>query len=345
MPALKYLTLIFLFFCLCGPVFPHKIVLYLANLRLQSSNDELSQSLAALHTVFLSKHQAYPVFVAYDSRDRAYLTPALRQSLAQQAHATEIPYNEQAGSSRGTICFVVVSGFHRIPWPSSMYTDVYTDDNPYYARLGYRLMCRFWAHRVFSQPFMLNVTAYLRLDTDTFLVDMPADPFRIMDHENIGYMAPSMYREDPRTTAGLWETFLRFARDEQIHPGGLIPLSMEHQDMYSPQDIWNMAVDEAIDVLYQREYNLAYYYNNWEASRVDLWTSPVYQRLARHIDSAGGIFLKRWGDAPIRTLALHLLRDELASQRNTSLDPSLFRQYHGLSVYHKILHRTAGAEL
>ncbi len=33
-----------------------------------------------------------------------------------------------------------------------------------------------------------------------------------------------------------------------------------------------------IDVLYNRGYNLDYYYNNWEVSRVDAWTSPVYQR-------------------------------------------------------------------
>jgi hypothetical protein len=296
------------------------IVLYLANIASESSNAELMQSLSALNTVFLSMpNQQYPVVVAYDQEDTPALTPELQSVLSASVNTT--------------IHFAPVRRFKHIPWPFSMYTSLYKEDNPYYAPLGYRWMCRFWAHTVFSQPFMQNVTSYLRLDTDTFLVEMPINPFTILQDENLAYLAPVMYKETLANTHGLWETFLRFARDEQIHSWGLAPLSRQGGDSFSENDIREMPLRAAINVLYQRGYNLDYYYNNWEVSRVDAWTSPAYQRLAKHIAVSGGIVIWRWGDAPIRTLSLYLLREIVPS-----------RQYRGFRVYHKAYHATAGTE-
>jgi mannosyltransferase len=296
-------------------------VLYLANIASNASNTELQQSLSSLQSVFLSKHRQYPVVVAYDQEDERFLTPDLQGVLRGSVPESQLD-------------FAPIRRFRHIPWPFSMYAGIYREENPYYSRVGYRYMCRYWAHTVFSQPFMRNVTSYLRLDTDTFLVEMPVDPFAILARESqIAYLGSVMYKESPVSTTGLWETFLRFARDEQIHPWGLTPLSRQGVDGYSDKDIREMPSRDAIDVLFNRGYNLDYYYNNWEASRVDAWTSPVYQRLAKHIDAAGGIVVWRWGDAPIRTLSLFLLRDTVAS-----------RQYRGLRVYHKAYHATAGAE-
>jgi hypothetical protein len=54
------------------------------------------------------------------------------------------------------------------------------------------------------------------------------------------------------------------------------------------------------------EYNLEIYYNNFEVSRVDIWNSTEYQEIFDAVKD--GIFTKRWGDAPIKTLALQILR-------------------------------------
>lgn len=303
------------------PCIAHSVVLYLANIASNSSNAELQQSLSSLQSVFLSKHpqKKYPVVVAYDQEDEAYLTADLQSALR--------------GSVETQLEFAPIRRFRHFPWPFSMYTGLYREENPYYARLGYRFMCRYWAHTVFRQPFMQNVTQYLRLDTDSVLVEMPVDPFAVLESESLGYLSSVMYKESPVSTTGIWETFLRFARDEQIHPWGLAPLSGSGMDEFSEKDIREMPIRDAINVLYHRGYNLDYYYNNWEVSRVDVWTSPVYQRLAKHIDAAGGIVIWRWGDAPIRTLSLFLLRDTIPS-----------RQYRGLRVYHKAYHATPGTE-
>ena len=48
------------------------------------------------------------------------------------------------------------------------------------------------------------------------------------------------------------------------------------------------------------------YYNNFEVSALSLWRSPDYQHYIEYVDSLGGIYYYRWGDAPIKSLAVAL---------------------------------------
>ena len=315
------------------------IVLYLAQLSSETSNTELHQSLSALHDIFIFENPQYPVFIAYEEEDTPYLTRTLKKILKRALHATEIQYDIPHTHIEGPkICFVSIPDFRHVQWPFSMYKDDYREDNPYYARIGFRHMCRFWAHGVFRQPFMHNVTSYLRLDTDTILVKMNKTPFKLLESERLGYLTSVVYREEERYTAGLWETFLRFAKRENIHPRGLVRLSNNYVDSHSAEEISSMSVEDAITVLYSRGYNLDYIYNNWETSRTDIWKSSVYKRLARFIDKSGGIIMRRWGDAPIRTLSLHLLQGEFSTIAN--LTDVVFKQYRDLTIFHKAYHQT-----
>ncbi len=112
-----------------------------------------------------------------------------------------------------------------------------------------------------------------------------------------------------------------------------MPLSNGGRYGFSAQDISRMPLEQAVDVLFHRGYNLMIYYNNCEVSSMRAWTE--FGRLARFIDGSGGVILRRWGDAPIRTLSLHLQEGELNLK---------FRQYRGLVLYHKAWYSTAGAE-
>jgi len=327
-------------------VSPNSIVLYLANLASEASNADLELSLRALHAVFLSHHPLYPVVITYDANDQHYLTRHLKLRLIQQINGTEVLFERAFEKRDGpALAFVPINGFRRVSWPFSMYTDMYREQNPYYTRIGYRHMCQYWAYTLFRQWFMRNVTSYMRLDTDTNLIHMPVNPFQLLQRENIPYLSSVSYKESRETTRGLWETFLRFAEQEKIHPWGLAPLSNTGKDMHSTEDIQRMHLKDAARVLHRRGYNLDYIYNNWEVSRVDVWQSGIYQRLADFLDSAGGIILRRWGDAPIRTLSLHLLRQHMVWPSSSACNSTPFREYHGLAVYHKALHKTHGNEL
>lgn len=97
-----------------------------------------------------------------------------------------------------------------------------------------------------------------------------------------------------------------------------------------------MNVKDAANELLNRGYNLDYFYNNWEFSLVAIWKSDIYQKLSLYIDQSGGIIMRRWGDAPIRTMALHLLADSLSE----FYTQNLFEQYVGLEYFHKANHKT-----
>lgn len=48
------------------------------------------------------------------------------------------------------------------------------------------------------------------------------------------------------------------------------------------------------------------FYNNFEVSDLAVWRSPEYRDYIDYIDKTGGIYYRRWGDAPIKTLAVTL---------------------------------------
>ncbi|CAN3499919.1 probable mannosyltransferase Ktr5p [Diutina catenulata] len=61
------------------------------------------------------------------------------------------------------------------------------------------------------------------------------------------------------------------------------------------------------DRLDQWDYNWFHFWTNFEIARVDLFTSEFYQKYFDHLDKSGGFFKERWGDAPVRSLALGLM--------------------------------------
>jgi hypothetical protein len=298
----------------------------------EASKHDLVQSLHAIRSIFSAYGRTYPVWVTYDGKLESYVTPRLKRDILA---ATDNCTHDIEEVHEPCMRLIPVKGWRHIPWPYSMYTDLYSDANPYYASIGYRNMCRYWGLNIFQLPFMRNVSRYMKLDTDTFVNSMPVDPFNILEQEKLDYLGPIMYPDSLNNVEGLWETFLRFAVEEEIHPRGLVPLSNEFKDGISAEEISRMSVKQASHVLFRRGYNLMNYYCNWEVSDMKVWTSPLFTRLAQFIDEAGGIILRRWGDCPIRTLSLYLLQDELALK---------FRQYRGLVLYHKALHTTAGSE-
>ena len=46
------------------------------------------------------------------------------------------------------------------------------------------------------------------------------------------------------------------------------------------------------------------YYNNFEISAMSIWMSRDYANYIDYIDKKGGIYYHRWGDAPIKGIAV-----------------------------------------
>jgi len=54
-------------------------------------------------------------------------------------------------------------------------------------------------------------------------------------------------------------------------------------------------------------WNLCHYWSNFEIADLDFFRGEAYQDLFHHLDREGGFYYERWGDAPVHSLAVHLL--------------------------------------
>jgi len=142
--------------------------------------------------------------------------------------------------------------------------------------IGYRHMCRFHAKTVYEQPILRDVEFVWRLDHDSFITrDIGYDIFELMREQHVIYGFVKVFRELPKWTTGLWD-----AANEYIN------VALVKTEFFNKMPRNN------------------YYYNNFEVSRLSLWLSEDYQRFINYIDRLGGIYYHRWGDAPIKSIAI-----------------------------------------
>jgi hypothetical protein len=117
-----------------------------------------------------------------------------------------------------------------------------------------------------------------RLDDDSvFLGPVGYDPFRLMKENGKRYGFNRILHDNENCVVGLWDAAKAFAAERGVDPAFL--------------DNWDNGV---------------VFYNNFEISHRSIWRDPVVRAFLEHIDQLGGIYYVRWGDAPIRSLAVAL---------------------------------------
>jgi len=157
----------------------------------------------------------------------------------------------------------------------SKFTFFFSGQNRIYD-VGYRHMCRFHAKTVYEQPILTGLEFAWRLDHDSFITrEIGYDVFALMREKQMIYGFVKVFRELAKWTTGLWD-----AANEYINVAAV------KTEFYSKWPRNTM------------------YYNNFEISRLSLWLSDDYQRFINYIDRLGGIYYHRWGDAPIKSIAV-----------------------------------------
>lgn len=294
-------------------------ILYLIELRDPRRLRSLEISLRYLYSNFLCRHSQYPVYLFYEAKDAAYLTQrwmARFRNAVRRARPSHGSF--KAGLQQGSMSvlhFYEIAGFDEIP-PSVQNMSIpsqFIGRTKNYT-MGYRFMCRFWARTVFMQPAVSELEYYWRFDTDSFLLcRVDFDPFVWMKDSSLAYVYGPTQIDDIWYINGLWDVVLDHMSKKNIHPRNLMLLANYRDDR-----IRTMPLDSALMHLRAIGYSGYSFYNNFELSRTDLWRSEAYADLFRSVDDSGGIFLGRWGDAPIRTIALSALQDAFAEMMSTT---------------------------
>src|SRR6218665_2187939 len=145
-------------------------------------------------------------------------------------------------------------------------------------RLGYRHMCSFHAKLIYEQVIIRGFEFSWRLDDDSeILRPIHYDVFQFMRNNSFQYGYVMVVNEDPSCTVNLWESVEFYIRNTTTNT-----------------------------TFFEQLQKYSMFYNNFEISRLSLWFSADYQNYIQYIDGLGGIYYNRWGDAPIKSLAVSM---------------------------------------
>ncbi|KDQ60809.1 glycosyltransferase family 15 protein [Jaapia argillacea MUCL 33604] len=165
----------------------------------------------------------------------------------------------------------------------------------YAGSVSYRNMCRFNSGFFFKHELLLPYKYYWRIEPDVkYFCDLDYDPFMYMQTFNKTYGFTITMPEFAGTITTLWDTVKEFVES-------------------NPQYV---AEDNALGFISEdggNTYNLCHYWSNFEIADMDFWRSEAYSKFFDLLESKGGFYYERWGDAPVHSIAasLFLSKDQL----------------------------------
>jgi len=165
----------------------------------------------------------------------------------------------------------------------------------YGGSVPYRNMCRFNSGYFYKQPLMMKYKYYWRVEPGIkYFCNLDYDPFLLMQDENKVYGFTLSLYEYQRTIPTLWDATKEF---------------IEANPQYLPRDnAMSFVSDDG-----GKTYNLCHWWSNFEIGDLDFWRGEAYQKYFEHLDSKGGFYYERWGDAPVHSLgaALFAKKDQI----------------------------------
>jgi len=165
----------------------------------------------------------------------------------------------------------------------------------YGGSVPYRNMCRFNSGFFFKHELLQDYKYYWRVEPNVqFFCDIHYDPFLIMqDGGKVYGFTVSLY-EYEGTIKTLWPAVREFLSE-------------------NPQ---YAAEDNAMAFLSDtggETYNRCHFWSNFEIGDLDFWRGEAYTKFFDFLDSKGGFYYERWGDAPVHSIgaALFARKDQI----------------------------------
>jgi len=158
----------------------------------------------------------------------------------------------------------------------------------YGGSVPYRNMCRFNSGFFYKHELLKPYKFYWRIEPDVkFFCDLDYDPFLIMQDQNKVYGFTVSLYEYEATIPTLWDAVKEFKRDNPT--------------LISPDNAMSFLSDDGGDT-----YNRCHFWSNFEIADLDLWRGVAYNKFFDFLDSKGGFYYERWGDAPVHSIGAAL---------------------------------------
>ncbi|KAL3228918.1 putative mannosyltransferase KTR2 [Nakaseomyces bracarensis] len=166
----------------------------------------------------------------------------------------------------------------------------------------YRNMCRFNSGFFYKQKLLENYDYYLRVEPNVdYYCDFPYDPFKVMRTNQYKYGFILSLYEYENTIPSLWENVEEYieTRENILNMKTNSYNFLIDQEYFSPNTVG--IYDSSSD------YNLCHFWSNFEVGDLNFFRSKEYNDFFDFLDSKGGFYYERWGDAPVHTIAASLL--------------------------------------
>ncbi|KAI0093952.1 glycosyltransferase family 15 protein [Irpex rosettiformis] len=158
----------------------------------------------------------------------------------------------------------------------------------YGGSVPYRNMCRFNSGFFFRHPLLQNYKYYWRIEPDVnFFCDLDYDPFLIMEDQKKVYGFTISLYEYEATIPTLWNAVKEFIQ--------------ENPDLVEPGNAMQFVSDDSGNT-----YNRCHFWSNFEIGDLDFWRGEAYMKFFEFLDSKGGFYYERWGDAPVHSIGAAL---------------------------------------
>ncbi|GAW06598.1 glycosyltransferase family 15 protein [Lentinula edodes] len=158
--------------------------------------------------------------------------------------------------------------------------------------VSYRNMCRFNSGFFFHHPLLQQYRYYWRIEPDVdYFCQLQYDPFDYLKDNNKTYGFTIALEELGQTVTTLWQAVKEFMEQypEYIHPNNALAFLSDNGG---------------------ESFNLCHFWSNFEIADMDFWRGEAYTKFFEYLDSKGGFYYERWGDAPIHSIAAALFLDK-----------------------------------
>lgn len=164
---------------------------------------------------------------------------------------------------------------------------------------SYHNMCRFYSKGFYHQDILKQYKYTWRIEPDVnFYCNIDYDIFQFMDmNDKIYGFTISLY-DSPQTVKSLWNKTMEFVKENPqfLNENGSIEWLKEN--LQKPTNFEMSG------------YSTCHFWTNFEITNLDFLRSEPYEKYVNFLESTGGFYYERWGDAPVRSIALGLFADK-----------------------------------
>ncbi|CCK68051.1 putative mannosyltransferase KNAG_0A03710 [Huiozyma naganishii CBS 8797] len=174
------------------------------------------------------------------------------------------------------------------------------DSVQYAKKISYHNMCRFYSSKFYHQDVLNNYKYVWRIEPNVnFYCDIDYDIFQFMEENQKIYGFTLSLYDSPQSVRSLWNVTLGFVKENPHYLNRNGAFEWIKENLQKPEN-FNMTDG----------YSTCHFWTNFEIVDLDFLRSEPYEKYMDHLEKQGGFYYERWGDAPVRSLALALFADK-----------------------------------